>query len=60
MDADTARRVLRARGLEMPKEFEREVAARGGAIRLRTVKRKGGRLFRVAIVRKKGPRGGQR
>ena len=43
----------------MPKAFEKEVAARGGAIRWRTIKRKGGRMFRVAIVRKKGPRGGR-
>lgn len=43
----------------MPKEFDDEVKRRGGAIRYRTIKRKGGRVFRVAVVRKKGPRGGR-
>jgi hypothetical protein len=37
---------------------EREIRARGGAVRYRTIKR-GGRTFKVAIVRKRGPRGGK-
>lgn len=43
----------------MPKWAEDEIKRRGGAIRYRTVRRKGGREWRVAIVRKKGPRGGR-
>lgn len=38
---------------------EREIAQRGGAIRWRTVKLKDGKTIRVAIVRRKGPRGGR-
>lgn len=38
---------------------EKEIAARGGAKRWRTVKLPDGRMLRVAIVRKPGPRGGQ-
>jgi hypothetical protein len=36
---------------------EREIAKRGGAIKWRTVK-KNGKTFRVAVVRKRGPKGG--
>ncbi len=43
----------------MPKWFDDEVKRRGGVVRWRTIKRKGGRTFRVAVVRKKGPRGGK-
>jgi hypothetical protein len=37
---------------------EAAIRRRGGAIRYRTIK-KNGKTFRVAVVRKKGPRGGQ-
>lgn len=37
---------------------EKEIAARGGAKRWRTIKLPDGRTVKVAIVRKKGPRGG--
>lgn len=37
---------------------EPEIAARGGAVRWRTVKLKNGKYVRVAIVKKSGPRGG--
>lgn len=37
---------------------EQEIAARGGAVRWRTVKLKGGRTVRIAVVKKAGPRGG--
>lgn len=38
---------------------EREIKARGGAVRWRTVKLPNGKYIRVAIVRKRGKRGGQ-
>lgn len=37
---------------------EKEIAARGGAKRWRTVKLPDGRTIKVAIVKKPGPRGG--
>lgn len=37
---------------------EREIAARGGAVKWRTVRLKNGKSVRVAIVKKAGPRGG--
>lgn len=37
---------------------EAEIRSRGGAVRWRTVRLKGGRIIRVAVVRKKGKRGG--
>ncbi len=37
---------------------EREIAARGGAVRWRTIRLRNGKTVRVAIVRKAGPRGG--
>jgi len=37
---------------------EQQIAARGGAVRWRTVKLKDGRTVRVAVVKKAGPRGG--
>lgn len=37
---------------------EKEIAARGGAKRWRTIKLPDGRTVKVAIVRKPGPRGG--
>ena len=38
---------------------EREIAARGGAVKWRTVRLKNGKYVRVAVVPKKGPRGGR-
>jgi hypothetical protein len=38
---------------------EAVIAKRGGAKRWRTIKTKSGRTLKVAVVRKKGPRGGQ-
>jgi len=57
MDTGTARSILRARELEIPESFAREVEARGGAINWHTFKVKSGRVFRVAVVRKPDPRG---
>lgn len=37
---------------------EAEIAKRGGAVRWRTIK-KNGKTIRIAVVRKKGPRGGK-
>jgi hypothetical protein len=37
---------------------EAKIAARGGAVRWRTVKLKDGRTVRIAVVKKAGPRGG--
>ena len=42
----------------MPKRVDRLIRKGGGAVRYRMIKR-GGKLLRVAVVRKKGPRGGQ-
>jgi hypothetical protein len=38
---------------------EQEIASRGGAVRWRTVRLKGGRYIRIAVVRKKGRHGGR-
>lgn len=38
---------------------EAEIARRGGAIRWRTVTMPDGKVMRVAVVRRKGPRGGR-
>ena len=38
---------------------EQEIAERGGAVRWRTVKLPDGKTVRVAVVRRKGPRGGR-
>lgn len=38
---------------------ESEVAARGGAIRYRTLKLPDGRYMHVAVTREEGPRGGR-
>jgi len=38
---------------------EAKIRRRGGAIRYRTIKPKKGRYIHVAVVRKKGPRGGR-
>jgi hypothetical protein len=46
----------------MPAAIEKKIRARGGALRYRTQYHGRGRkrkLFRVAVVRKKGPRGGR-
>jgi hypothetical protein len=40
----------------MPRSIERK---RGGVLRYRTIKLPGGKYAHVAIVRKKGPRGGR-
>ena len=37
---------------------EKEIAARGGATKWRTLKLKGGKYIRVAVVPKAGPQGG--
>lgn len=37
---------------------EAEIAARGGAVRWRTIKRPDGSTIRVAVVKKAGPHGG--
>jgi hypothetical protein len=37
---------------------EKQIAARGGATRWRTVRLKNGKYIRVAVVRAAGPRGG--
>jgi hypothetical protein len=37
---------------------EKEIAARGGAVRVRTQKLSGGRYRKIYVVRKAGPRGG--
>lgn len=42
----------------MPRSIERRIAARGGAVRYRTEER-GGKTFRVAVVRNPGPLGGR-
>jgi hypothetical protein len=42
----------------MPTPIDKEIEARGGVVRWRERKTKSGRLFRIAVVRKKGPRGG--
>ncbi len=42
----------------MPAKVEREIQRRGGAVRWRSHCR-GGHLWRYAITRKAGPRGGQ-
>lgn len=42
----------------MPEWAKRKITSRGGAIRWRTFK-KGGKTFRVAVTKKKGPRGGK-
>ncbi len=42
----------------MPKAFERKVKRQGGAVRWRTIKRDG-HIIKIAVTRKKGPRGGK-
>ncbi len=42
----------------MPKEAEAEIKARGGAVRWRS-KCRDGKLWRFAVVRKPGPKGGK-
>jgi hypothetical protein len=43
----------------MPTPIDAEIKRRGGVVRWRTHKSKSGKLFRVAVVRKPGPRGGR-
>jgi hypothetical protein len=38
---------------------EAEIRRRGGALKYRTIKTKNGTNLKVAVVRKKGPRGGR-
>ena len=38
---------------------EAEIRKRGGAIRWRTISLPGGKSIRVAVVRRKGPKGGR-
>lgn len=38
---------------------EAKIRARGGAVRYRTIKTPSGKTLKVAVVRKKGPRGGK-
>lgn len=37
---------------------EREIQARGGAVKWRTIQLKNGKYVRVAVVKKAGPHGG--
>jgi hypothetical protein len=43
----------------MPTPIDKQIKARGGVIRWREHRAKNGDLWRVAVVRKKGPRGGK-
>jgi hypothetical protein len=43
----------------MPSWFDKEIKKRGGVVRWREKRAKSGKLFRVAVVRKPGPRGGR-
>jgi hypothetical protein len=43
----------------MPTPIDKQIKERGGVIRWREVERKGGKKFRIAVVRKPGPRGGR-
>lgn len=43
----------------MPTPIDKEIRERGGVVRWREKKTKSGKLFRIAVVRKKGPRGGR-
>jgi hypothetical protein len=43
----------------MPTPIDKQIAARGGVLRWREHKSKSGALFRVAVVRKPGQRGGR-
>jgi len=43
----------------MPTPIDKQIAERGGVVRWREKRSKSGKLFRVAVVRKKGPRGGR-
>lgn len=45
--------------MAMPKTIDEEIKRRGGVIRWREKRTKSGRLFRIATVRKPGPRGGK-
>lgn len=42
----------------MPKSIEKKLQARGGVVRYR-MKKIGGHTFRIAVTRRKGPRGGK-
>jgi hypothetical protein len=43
----------------MPTPIDKQITARGGVLRWREHRAKNGKLFRVAVVRKPGPRGGR-
>jgi hypothetical protein len=43
----------------MPTPIDAQIKARGGVIRWRERKTADGRLFRIAVVKKPGPRGGK-
>lgn len=43
----------------VPKSVESNVAKRGGAVKVRTVRISGGRYAHVYVVRRKGKRGGK-
>lgn len=43
----------------MPTPIDKQIAERGGVIRWREKVAKSGKKFRIAVVRKKGPRGGR-
>ncbi len=43
----------------MPTPIDKQIAARGGVVRWRERKTKSGKLFRIAVVKKPGPRGGR-
>lgn len=43
----------------MPAWIDKEIRKRGGVIRWRMHRSKKGQLFRVAVLRKPGPRGGK-
>jgi hypothetical protein len=43
----------------MPEKFEREVKARGGAVRWRNKSLPGGKYLKIAVTREKGPEGGK-
>lgn len=42
----------------MPTPIDKEIAARGGVVRWKT-RKSGDRTFRIAVVKKTGPRGGK-
>jgi hypothetical protein len=43
----------------MPTPIDKQIKSRGGVVRWRMHRAKNGQLYRVAVVRKPGPRGGK-